>query len=84
MDKQTEHDEKKRKQVNAYRAGLICIISSMVLMALWGWTPLKQIIPGLTVLILFLVLVILAVGFTLLSLIRGVQVRSLKAAIDDQ
>jgi MFS superfamily sulfate permease-like transporter len=76
MDKQTEHDEKKRKQVNAYRAGLICIISSMVLMALWGWTPLKQIIPG--------VLVILAVGFTLLSLIRGVQVRSLKAAIDDQ
>lgn len=56
---------------------------AMLVMALWGWTPLKNIIPALTVLTLFVSFVILAIAGAAFRIYRGMQVRALKAKIVD-
>jgi hypothetical protein len=58
-------------------------MTSMVIMALWGWTPLKQMIPGAFVLFLFVVLMIISIGATLLGIYRKIQINHEKAKLED-
>jgi uncharacterized membrane protein len=80
-------DELKETQFKQRNTNLIATISlllSMVIMGLWGFTPLKKIIPALLVLNLFIIFCLIAVAFTILGIYRGMQVKALKARIEDQ
>lgn len=81
----TEDLEKtQRQEKNARKVASVFLFAAMALMALWGWTPLKKVIPGTPVLVLFMVFVVLSVILTLLSIYRGIQARSKKAQLEDQ
>ena len=75
--------EIQEKQKVASTRASIALVLSMLTMAIWGWTPLKNIIPALAVLVVFAVFSIVAVGLTVLSIYRGIQVRAQKAIIED-
>lgn len=79
-----EHLEKLKKQEkNAAIISSIFLGLAMLIMALWGWTPLKNIIPAITVLTLFVVSVVLAISGAVFRIYRGIQVRALTAKIAD-
>ena len=75
--------EIQEKQKIASTRASISLVLSMLTMAIWGWTPLKNIIPALAVLVVFAVFSIFAIGLTLLSIYRGIQARAQKAIIED-
>ena len=81
----SEHLEKLKKQEK--KAALMSGVSlgvAMLVMALWGWTPLKTMIPALGILTLFVSFVILAIGAAIFRIYRGIQVRALTAKIADE
>lgn len=79
-----EHLEKLQKQEkNAALMSSISLGMAMLVMALWGWTPLKNIIPAITVLTLWGSFVILAISGAAFRIYRGMQVRALQAKIAD-
>lgn len=79
-----EHLEKLKKQEkNAAIISSIFLGLAMLTMALWGWTPLKNIIPAITVLTLFVSSVVLAILGAVFRIYRGIQVRALTAKIAD-
>lgn len=79
-----EHLEKLQKQEkNAAVMSSISLVVAMLVMALWGWTPLKNIIPALTVLTLFVSFVFLAIIGAGFRIYRGMQVKAAKAKITD-
>ena len=79
-----EHLKQLQKQEkNAAAMSSISLVVAMLVMAVWGWTPLKTIIPALTILILFVSFVILAIAGAGFRIYRGMQVRALKAKIAD-
>ena len=73
----------KRRKKNTSKIATYCLIASMGIMALWGWTPLKQIIPGAAVLFLFFVLMVVSMGATVLGIYRGIQIKHEKAKAED-
>ena len=76
----------KKLQQQEKRAAFMSSISlgcAMLVMALWGWTPLKTLIPALTILTLFVAFVVLAIAGAAFRVYRGMQVRALKAKIAD-
>lgn len=75
--------EIEKKQKTAAKLGTIGLALAMLTMAIWGWTPLKHIIPAVFILGLFAIFVVFAIAFTLLSVYRGMQVRAQKAKIED-
>ena len=80
-----EHLEKLRKQEK--KAAFMSSISlgvAMLTMALWGWTPLKNMIPALDILTVFVSFVILAIAAAIFRIYRGIQVRALTARIADK
>ena len=80
----SEHLEKLQKQEK--KAALMSSISlgvAMLTMALWGWTPLKNMVPALAVLTVFVSFVVLAIAGAVFRIYRGIQVRALKAKIAD-
>ena len=80
-----EHLKQLQKQEkNAAAMSSISLVVAMLVMAVWGWTPLKTIIPALTILILFVSFVILAIAGAGFRIYRGMQVRALKAKIADK
>lgn len=81
----SEHVEKLKKQEK--RAAYMSSISlgvAMLVMALWGWTPLKTVIPALGILTVFVSFVVLAIGAAIFRIYRGIQVRALTAKIADE
>ncbi len=79
-----EHLEKLQKQEkNAAIMSSVFLGIAMLGMALWGWTPLKNIIPALTILTLFVTSVGIAIVGAGFRIYRGIQVRALKAKIAD-
>lgn len=79
-----EHLEKLQKQEkNAAVMSLISLGVAWLVMALWGWTPLKTVIPAITVLTLFVSFIILSILGAAFRIYRGMQVRALKAKIAD-
>ena len=81
----SEHLEKLRKQEK--RAAVLSGVSlgvAMLTMALWGWTPLKNMIPALTILTVFVSFVFLAILAAIFRIYRGIQIRALKAKIADE
>lgn len=56
---------------------------SMLVMAIWGWTPLKTIIPALTILTLFVSFVFLAIAGAAFRIYRGMQIRAIKNKLAD-
>lgn len=74
----------KTQERNSKRISSACLIGSMFVMALWGWTPLKNVIPAIYTLVLWAALSLVALVVGILSIYRGIQVRSLKARIEDQ
>lgn len=81
---QEELKKKKEEQRNARIRSLISIFGSMIVMALWGWTPLKEIIPALPVVFAWISLSMAALIYGIYSVIRKQQVKSLKAQIEDK
>ena len=80
----SEHLEKlKRQEKRAAFMSSISLGIAMLTMALWGWTPLKNMVPALTVLTLFGSFVVLAIGGAVFRIYRGIQVRALTAKIAD-
>ena len=75
-------DIQKQQKTAATRAS-VSLILAMLTMAIWGWTPLKNIIPALAVLTVFAVFIIFSIGMTILSFYRGIQARAQKAIIED-
>ena len=76
----------KKLQQQEKRAAFMSSISlgcAMLVMALWGWTPLKNLIPALTILTLFVSFVVLAIAGAAFRVYRGMQIRALKAKIAD-
>lgn len=79
-----EHLEKLKKQEkNAAIISSIFLGLAMLFMALWGWTPLKNIVPAITVLTLFATCMILAILGAAFRIYRGIQVRALTAKAAD-
>ena len=76
--------EIQKKQKTAATRASISLILSMLTMAIWGWTPLKNLIPAFAVLMVFAVFGIVSIGLTVLSLYRGIQARAQKAIIEDK
>ncbi len=79
-----EHLEKLKKQEK--RAAFMSSISlgcAMLVMAVWGWTPLKTLIPALTILTVFVAFVVLAILGAVFRIYRGIQVRALTAKSAD-
>ena len=72
-----------KQEKNAAFMSSVSLVVAMLVMAVWGWTPLKTIIPAITVLILFVSFVILAIAGAGFRIYRGMQVRALKAKIAD-
>ena len=79
-----EHLKKLQKQETraSFMSG-ISLLMAMLVMALWGWTPLKTIIPALWILTLFVSFVILAILGAAFGIYRGIQIRSLQAKLAD-
>jgi len=75
--------EIEKKQRNAAKLGTIGLALAMLTMAIWGWTPLKHIIPAVYTLGLFTIFVVFAIALTVLSVYRGMQARAQKAKIED-
>ena len=76
----------KKLQQQEKRAAFMSSISlgcAMLVMSLWGWTPLKTVIPALTILTLFVSFVILAIAGAGFRIYRGMQVRALKNKMAD-
>lgn len=69
---------------NAAKFSTACLIVAMLMMAAWGWTPLKNIVPAAANLVFFGILMLTSVFFALTSVYRGIQKRSLKAKIEDE
>ena len=79
-----EHLKQLQKQEkNAALMSSVSLGAAMLSMALWGWTPLKTIIPAFTILTVFVSFVILAIAGAGFRIYRGIQVRALKAKIAD-
>jgi D-alanyl-lipoteichoic acid acyltransferase DltB (MBOAT superfamily) len=78
-----EYEDLKRRKNNVNKIATYSLIISMLVMALWGWTPLKEIIPGAFILYLFVLLMLISIASTLLSIYRGIQIRHAEAAIED-
>ncbi len=79
-----EHLEKLKKQEkNAAIISSLFLGLAMLIMALWGWTPLKTIIPAITVLTVFASFVVLAILGAVFRIYRGIQVRALTAKAAD-
>ena len=75
--------EIEKKQKNAAKLGTLGLVLAMATMAIWGWTPLKQIIPAVYILVLFAIFMVFAIALTVLSVYRGMQVSAQKARIED-
>ena len=74
---------KKREEHEAAKISTICLILSMLTMAAWGWTPLKEIVPAATSLLIFVGFVFVSMVMAVVALYRGIQHRALKAKIED-
>ena len=80
-----EHLKKLQQQEQtAARMSGVSLGCAMLVMALWGWTPLKTLIPALTILTLFVSFVVLAMAGAAFRVYRGMQIRALKAEIADK
>ena len=80
-------EELKELQIRSKRNARIAtafLLGAMGVMGLWGWTPLKNIIPGSQILFLFLGSIILAMVFTVLTTYQSVRVKHMKARNEDQ
>ncbi len=75
---------RKTQEQNAAKYSTACLILAMLTMAVWGWTPLKNIVPAAVNLGIFGILVLTSVFLALTSVYRGIQKRSLKAQIEDK
>ena len=80
----SEHLKKLQKQEKraAFRAS-VSLGCAMLIMSVWGWTPLKAIIPAVTILTLFISFVVLAILGSAFRVYRGMQIKALKAKIED-
>ncbi len=74
---------RKSQEQSAAKISTICLILSMLTMAAWGWTPLKEIVPALTILLIFGLFVLVSIGMAIVGVYRGIQARALKARIED-
>ena len=75
---------RKTQEINAAKYSTSCLIAAMLIMGAWGWTPLKNIIPAATNLVIFGALVLASLILASTSVYRGIQKRSLKAKIEDE
>lgn len=80
-----EHLENLRQQEKraAFMSG-VSLGCAMLVMAFWGWTPLKTLIPALMILTVFVSFVVLAIAGAAFRIYRGMQVRALKAKLADK
>ena len=74
---------RKAQERNAAKYSTACLILAMLVMAVWGWTPLKNIVPAAANLGIFGVLVLASIFLALTAFYRGIQKRALKAKIED-
>ena len=74
---------RKTQERNAAKYSTACLILAMLTMGLWGWTPLKNIVPAATNLLIFGGFVLGSIFLAIVSVYRGIQKRSLKAQIED-
>jgi hypothetical protein len=82
-DKKKEYLDLRRRKKNArYLAGVL-ILMAFIVMASWGWTPLKRVIPALQPLLLWAVLCVAAVIVFILSIIHDVKSKALENEIED-
>lgn len=73
----------KKQEKKAAVMSSISLGGAMLTMALWGWTPLKNVIPAFWVLVVFGSFMVLALAAAIFRIYRGIQVRALKAKIAD-
>lgn len=74
---------KKAQEQKAAKISTICLILSMLTMAAWGWTPLKNIVPAAVNLWIFVCFVFASIVMAFVGVYRGIQHRALKARIED-
>ena len=74
----------KGKQKLAAKGATFSLLAAMATMALWGWTPLKTVISGLHILIIFLIFVVFALALTGLSVYRNMKYKAMSAKIADK
>lgn len=74
---------RKAQEQSAAKISTICLILSMLTMAAWGWTPLKEIVPAAVSLSIFGGFVIVSIVMAIVGVYRGIQHRALKARIED-
>ena len=79
-----ELKQKKFQALNARKISVGFLLTAFIIMAGWGFTPLKNVLPALSALMLFGACAIIAVAFTILGLYRDVQIKALKASIEDK
>ncbi len=80
-------EELKKLQIRSKKNARIAtgfLLGSMGIMALWGYTPLKAIIPAIQILGAFLGCLVLSVVFTGITLIQGIKVKHMKARNEDE
>ena len=68
---------------SARRLSVYLLMAAFAIMGAWGFTPLKEVLPALFVLILFVFFSLVALGLTILSLYKGIQIKALRAKIED-
>ena len=52
-------------------------------MAVWGWTPLKNIVPAAPTLLIFVGFVLVSICMAFVGVYRGIQKRAVEAKIED-
>ena len=75
---------RKAQEQSAAKISTICLILSMLTMAVWGWTPLKNIVPAAPILLIFVGFVLVSICMAFVGVYRGIQKRALEARIEDE
>ena len=75
---------RKTQGKNAAKISTFFLILAMLTMAVWGWTPLKNIIPAAANLGIFGIFLATSMFMAGLTVYRGLQTRALEAKIEDQ
>ena len=84
MRMEDEMKNLKGKQKLAAKGATFSLLAAMATMALWGWTPLKESIPAVYVLSIFLLFVVFALVLTILTVYRRMKYTAMKAKLADK
>jgi 4-hydroxybenzoate polyprenyltransferase len=81
--RQEKYEQALKLQKRNQKFATYLLFLSMGTMALWGWTPLKQIVPALPVVVLWVSFTLTSLCLAIFGVYRGMQAKSWKEKIED-